>query len=211
MNVYPSVHYHTLFMHTQRNYLIHPSYIIMFLMIAGITALFLGFTGAYIYNRIEQGVKPIDLPSLFYLNTLIIIASSLALIKAKSAYLDDRTETFKRALFATLILTLIFLIAQIFAWMQLVNQNILINHSTLASYMYLISGVHFLHLVGGLPFLGAFIYKANKHMKDPVTVLLYFSDPDKKRSLNLLNIYWHFLDGLWIYLVIFFLINYLIG
>lgn len=197
--------------HQQRNYLIHPSYIIMFLMIAGITALFLGFTGAYIYNRIEQGVKPVDLPSLFYLNTLIIIASSITLIMAKKAYLNDRTEIFKRTLLATLLLTVIFLIAQIFAWMQLIGQNILINHSTLASYMYLISGVHFLHLVGGLPFLAIFLYKANKNLKDPVTVLLYFSDPDRKRSLNLLNIYWHFLDGLWIYLVIFFLINYLIG
>jgi cytochrome c oxidase subunit III len=198
-------------MHQQRNYLIHPSYIIMFLMIAGITALFLGFTGAYIYNRIEQGVKPVDLPSLFYLNTLIIIGSSITLIIAKRAYLNDQTEIFKRMLLTTLVLTIIFLIAQIFAWLQLIGQNILINHSTLASYMYLISGVHFLHLVGGLPFLAIFLYKANKNLKDPVTVLLYFSDPDRKRSLNLLNIYWHFLDGLWIYLVIFFLINYLIG
>lgn len=197
--------------HPDRNYLIHPSYIMMFLIIAGVTALFLGFTGSYLYNRIQQGVAPVRLPLLFYFNTLIIIASSFTLIRAKKAYSDDNTEKFKKSLLATLILSILFLIAQVFAWTEMMQRNIFINHSTLASYMYLISGVHFLHLLGGIPFLGVFIYHAWKKMKEPVTVLLYFSDKDKKRQLDLLNIYWHFLDGLWIYLVLFFLINYLAG
>jgi len=109
-----------------------------------------------------------------------------------------------------MFLTIAFLILQVLAWKQMTDQNIKVNSSTMASYMYLISGVHFLHLVAGIPFLGHFIYVAYKRMKDPVTVLIYFTDPDKKRLLNLLNIYWHFLDGLWIYLVLFFLLNYLI-
>ena len=197
--------------HPERNYLIHPSYVMMFLIIAGVTALFLGFTGSYIYNRIQQGISPVRLPSLFYFNTFIIVASSISLIIAKRAYNEDNTEKFKKSLLFTLILSVLFLVAQILAWNQMISQNIFINHSTLASYMYLISGVHFLHLVGGIPFLGVFIYHAWKKMKEPVTVLLYFADKDKKRQLNLLNIYWHFLDGLWIYLVLFFLINYLVG
>ena len=46
-------------------------------------------------------------------------------------------------------------------------------------------------------------------MKEPVSVLVYFSDPEKRLKLRLLTIYWHFLDGLWIYLVLFFWVNYL--
>lgn len=117
---------------------------------------------------------------------------------------------FKVALWLTLLLTIFFLIMQIQAWHQLYAANISLTSSTLASYMYLISGLHFLHLVAGIPFLVYFIYSSHMRMKDPVTVLIYFSDPDKKRELNLLNIYWHFLDGLWIYLILFFLINYMI-
>lgn len=194
----------------RRNYLIHPQYIIISLVIAGITALFLGFTGAYIYNRVQQGVAPVNIPSLFYFNSILIFASSITLIYAKKRYETDDTPMFKVALWITLMLTITFLVMQIQAWNQLQAANVSLTSSTLASYMYLISGLHFLHLVAGIPFLVYFIYSAHKRMKDPVTVLIYFSDPDKKRELNLLNIYWHFLDGLWLYLILFFLINYMI-
>jgi cytochrome c oxidase subunit III len=194
----------------KRKYLIHPQYIILILVIASISALFLGFTGAYIYNRIQQGILPINLPNLFYFNSLLIIASSLTLIYAQKRYEDDDTKMFKVAIWMTLILTIAFLIMQVEAWQQLKSANIGLTSSTLASYMYLISGLHFLHLVAGIPFLAYFIFLAHKRMRDPITVLMYFTDPDRKRALNLLNIYWHFLDGLWIYLVVFFLVNYLI-
>ncbi len=197
-------------MNQTRQPLIHPHYIIITLVIAGITSLFLGFTGSYLYNRIQQGVIPIQVPSLFYFNTILIVGSSLALIMAKRSHLADNTAQYKLSLWITLTLTFLFLIMQILAWNQLIEQNIGLTHSTLASYMYLISGLHFLHLVAGIPFLGFFIYEARKRMQDPITVLMYFADHDKKRSLDILNIYWHFLDGLWVYLVLFFLINYMI-
>lgn len=193
-----------------RKYLIHPHYIIITLVIASISALFLGFTGAYIYNRIQQGVAPIHVPSLFYFNSLLIIATSTCLIYAKKRYDEDDTMMFKAAIWLTLILTIAFLLMQMEAWKQLQEANIGLKSSTLASYMYLISGLHFLHLVAGIPFLIHFIYGMQKRMMDPVTVLMYFTDPDRKRALNILNIYWHFLDGLWIYLVLFFLVNYMI-
>jgi cytochrome c oxidase subunit 3 len=195
---------------THRNYLVHPQYIIIALIIAGITALFLGFTGSYLYTRFEHGGSPIRVPQLFYFNSLWIVASSVTLIYAKKMYLADNTYKFKLSLWFTLGLTLIFLVMQIFAWNEMQQMNQSLTSSTMSSYMYLISGLHFLHLVAGIPFLGYFIYEAHKRMKDPVTVLVYFTDPDKSRTLKILNIYWHFLDGLWIYLVIFFLLNYLI-
>jgi len=79
----------------------------------------------------------------------------------------------------------------------------------MAAYLYLISAIHLAHVIAGIPFLGYFIYNAIKKMVSPVSVLVYFSDEDKKRGLDLLTLYWHFLDGLWIYLVLFFLVNYL--
>ena len=194
----------------ERNFLIHPSYIAMFLLLAGISALFLGFSGAYLYNRIQQGIPPIKLPSLFYWNSLLLLASSYTLILSKKSYKNDLTKQYKIYLGITLLLTIVFLIAQIMAWLQLYQDDVLINYSTMASYLYVISGLHFLHVVAGIPFLAWFLFKAIKKMKSPVSVLIYFSDKSKKRKLDLLNIYWHFLDGLWIYLIVFFLANYLI-
>jgi cytochrome c oxidase subunit 3 len=197
-------------MKQDRDYLVHPQYIILTLVLAGVTALFLGFTFSYLYNRIQQGVPPVALPTLFYYNSILLLLSSGGLWYAKKVYLADDTPRYKMALAVTLVLSILFLAAQILAWMQLDMNQIAVNHSTMASYLYLISGLHFLHVVAGIPFLAYFLFIAHKKMRSPVSVLIYFSDPDKKRKLNLLNIYWHFLDALWIYLVLFFLINYLI-
>ena len=197
-------------MKKERDFLIHPSYILMFLLLAGISSLFLGFSGAYLYNRIQQGVPPVQLPSLFYFNTLLLVCSSFLLMWAKKSYQKDDTRNYKLALIITLVLTIGFLVLQIFAWRQLQASDIFINYNNMASYMYLISGLHFAHVVAGIPFLIIFVVNAVRKMKSPVSVLIYFSDLKKKRRLDLFNIYWHFLDGLWIYLVIFFLVNYLI-
>lgn len=197
-------------MRHERNFLIHPQEIIVYLLLAGITTLFFGFSAAYLYNRVQTGMLPVELPPLFYFNTFLLVGSSFTLIQAKKYYLEDDTEKYQLMLSITLILTIGFLIFQILAWRQLLSNNIGLTHSNLASYMYVISGLHFAHVVGGIPFLGYFIWTSKKFMKEPVTVLVYFTDPDKKRRLKLLTTYWHFLDILWIYLILFFLLNYLI-
>ena len=195
----------------QRNFLVHPYYIMMGLLLLGVTALFVGFTGAYLYNRVQSGIDPIQLPNLFYINTLLLLASSWTIVKTKRSYLSDHTDKYKLYLGITLILTIGFLVSQIIAYIQLQDQELFASNSTMSAYMYLIAGVHFAHVIAGIPFLALFLWTAQKKMKSPITVLLYFADPDKKRKLDLLNIYWHFLDALWVFLIGFFLVNYLIG
>lgn len=194
----------------ERDYLVHPHYLQLGLLLAGVTALFLGFSLSYIYHRVNNGLAPVKMPTLFYVNTFLLLASSYFMVSAKKYYKSDDTEKYKKSLVVTLVLSLVFLVAQVFAWQQLIHQNVLINHSTLASYLYLISGVHFAHVIIGIPFLVHFIYVAYTKMVSPVSVLIYFSDKARERSLNMLNVYWHFLDILWIYLVLFFLVNSLI-
>ena len=195
----------------ERNFLIHPYYILITLLLGSITALFLGFSAAYLYTRVEMGIPPIKLPPLFYINTVFLIAASICLVATKRAYLLDKTRRYKNTLIIALLLTIIFLVGQILAWLQLSNNDIFIQYSNMASYMYVISALHFVHVIAGIPFLILFIVRAYKYMKEPPGVLIYFSDPAKKRSLNILTVYWHFLDALWIYLVLFFFINYLIS
>ena len=192
----------------QKDYVIHPQVIAMSLLIAGVTFLFLAFSGSYIYTRVQADIPPIKLPTLFYINTLVLLASSHTITRCKRAYREDDTKQYQLMLAASLALSLIFLVAQIFAWIQLFTSGILVNQSNTASFVYLISAVHFAHVIAGIPFLGLFLFTAYKRMKEPVSVLVYFSDPEKSRKLRLLTIYWHFLDALWIYLVIFFAVNY---
>lgn len=188
----------------------HPYNVLMILVIASLSVLFLSLSGAFIYSRVTSDLPPIKLPGIFVLNTLILLASSGTMYWAKMCYLKDRTRDYQYALLATILISLVFLFMQYLGWKALFRQDILINSDNSASYLYLISGLHFAHVIGGLPFLGMFLWAAKKKMKNPVSVLVYFSDPEKKLKLRLLTLYWHFLDGLWIYLVLFFWINYLI-
>lgn len=191
----------------------HPSKIFLYLTLAGVTMLFMAFSAAYLYSRFESsdGIPPIQLPAIFIFNTLVLIGSSYTLKWANKCYLMDNTEGYKNALLLTTVLTLLFMILQIVGWRQLFNQDMFIASSTLTSYIYVISAMHLIHVVAGLPFLVIFYVVARKRMREPVSVLVYFSDPEKRLNLKLLTTYWNFLDGLWIYLVLFFLVNQFIG
>ena len=195
---------------SQDNFAFHPKNIYLSLLLFSLSMLFLAMTAAFVYTRIQSDLPPIRLPLLFLLNTLLLLGSSYAMVQAKQAYLADDTARYQRMLWYTLFLSVCFMIMQAVAWYQLFSRQIYINTDNSAGYLYVISALHFAHVIGGLPFLALFLYRARKYMKEPVSVLVYFSDPDKRLNLRLLSIYWHFLDGLWIYLVVFFLLNQLV-
>jgi len=192
------------------NFAFHPNNVILILVLFGVTVLFLAFSASFIYTRVQADLPPIKLPTIFLFNTIVLLGSSATMMWAKRCYLADDTQNYQNALWATVGLSLVFLVLQFIGWYQLFSNEIYIHSDNSAGYLYVISGLHFAHVIAGLPFLGVFLWVARKRMKEPVSVLVYFSDPEKRLKLRLLTIYWHFLDALWIYLVIFFWVNYLI-
>lgn len=192
-------------------FVFHPKNILLFLTLAGLTMLFLSLSFAYVYTRSLSKLPPLQLPWLFYVNTLVLLGSSYTLWQSKKAYLEDRTDKYQLTLYVTIILSIIFLILQGIAWYSLFSRQITIQSDNAAGYLYVISGLHFLHVVAGLPFLIYFSIQAKKYMIEPVSVLVYFSDPHKRLNLRLISIYWHFLDILWIYLMVFFVLNKMIA
>ena len=193
----------------------HPYSIMMYLFLTGLTMIFVGLSAAYLYTRIQTEEPPIKIPWLFLFNTLVLYSSSFTLKKAKQAYLADNTEGYKRALTATVLLTFVFMALQFVGWNMLLADNPNIfgggdKPSNMSAYVYTISVIHLFHILGGLPFFLIFLYNALVKMKDPVTVLVYFTDPVKQLQLRLLTLYWYFLDYLWIYLMVFFWLNFLI-
>ncbi|NND31116.1 MAG: cytochrome c oxidase subunit III [Saprospiraceae bacterium] len=194
----------------RQTFAIHPYRIFVFLIIAAISVLFMSLTISYGYTRFEKGIDAIPVPPIFLINTLLLVASSFCLVKAKKSYRNDAADPLKTLLLWTILLSFVFMISQIFGWLQLFENNLPVGLNNGVSYLYLISGVHFAHILVGLPFLISFYLGARKSVVEPVSELLYFTDPEKKVKLDLLTIYWHFLDILWIYLVVFFAINSII-
>ena len=192
------------------NFAFHPYNVMLTLMLFGICALFLAFSVSFVYSRFQADLPPIKLPLIFVLNTVVLLGSSATMVWAKKCYQNDDTQGYMNALWATIGLSILFMILQYFGWKSLFDQNILMSSDNSAGYLYVISIMHFAHVIVGLPFLAWFLITAKRRMKEPVSVLVYFSDPEKRLKLRLLTIYWHFLDALWIYLIIFFWVNYLL-
>ena len=179
----------------------------LYLLLFSLTILFMVFAVGYVSTRAAQGNSGVYLPPIFIANTVLLLGCSYTMHLANKSYKADNTMNYQLSLWATFALTLIFLALQILGW-TLYYEVLLGNNIGIGKqYLYALSGLHFAHVLFGLPFLAIFLVTAYRRMKEPVSVLVYFSDPYKKMKLEMLSTYWHFLDGLWVFLVLFFLVN----
>ena len=102
----------------------------LFILLTGLTFLFLALTVSYVYIRVTNGVIPVKVPFLFFVNTLILLGSSYTLIQAKKCYLNDDTEGYQQSLKYTIGLSLLFAVMQSVAWTWLFQNNIKIGART---------------------------------------------------------------------------------
>lgn len=189
---------------------LHPYQIILYFALGGISVLFLMLTAAYLYSAPAWQWTQFRLPKIFLLSTFVLLGSSGTIYRAQRAYKDDNPSHLKKWLSYTLYLSLFFVALQTFGWLQLQRMGIFMSGRPDGSYLYLLTGLHALHVLTGLIFLYSYHSKARRTLNnDPVAELLFFSTPIQKINLQLLAVYWHFIDILWIYLLFFFLFNHL--
>lgn len=163
-------------------------------LLATLTMLFAGFTSAYLVRRAGTDWRPISLPSIVWLNTVLLFSSSVTLEVARASLRRCRTEALKGWLLVTTLLGLAFLVGQLLAWQQLTAQGVYLPTNPHSSFFYMLTGVHGMHVLGGL---SALLYALNRAWGSGWTA----AEPN---SLNLCATYWHFVDGVWLYL--FFLL-----
>ena len=187
--------------------LFHPHKIFMLLSILALFLVFFFTVLSYIYILVTSDMPPIELPWLFLFNTVFLLASSYSIRKVASMYKIDNTSGYQTWLWITLGFALLFIIFQFLGWSHLNDAGLYLSSPTqnTTSFLWVVSILHLVHVLGGLVPLLIFIYVSTQRMKDPVSVLIYFSDPEKKLRLRMLSYYWHFLDLLWIFLVVVFM------
>jgi cytochrome c oxidase subunit 3 len=183
-------------LHKVKDYSPPPASTGIWVGLAGITMTFAAFTSALV---VRQGSAPdwqhITLPPILYLNTLVIIASSVTLEIARRRIASfmggakDRSQNPALWLYITLFLGLLFVAGQTFAWMQLRAQGLFLATNISYSFFYVLTVAHALHLLGGLGGLVRAIGKLNH------SVL-------KRSTLDATSRYWHFMGALWVYLLV---------
>jgi cytochrome c oxidase subunit 3 len=163
--------------------------------LASITMTFAAFTSALVVRQgSARDWQHINLPSILYFNTLLIIASSVTLEIARRRVatfmggLKDRAENPARWLYITLLLGVLFVAGQTFAWVQLKSQGFGLAANVSYSFFYVLTVAHALHLLGGLGGLVRVIGKLNN------SVL-------RRSTLDATSRYWHFMGVLWVYLL----------
>ncbi len=185
----------------------HPMRIFTYMLLVGICSAFLFISISYFATTFGTNFNNFKLPLLFHANTIIILVSSYTIAQARKAMDNDDMKGYLMGLLVTTGLSLAFTFFQVTAWMELHASGIALKNNVAGAYLYVISGLHLLHLLVGVVILIWFTLKALDKSNDAVKLLLFEADPFSKMRVGLLTTYWHFVDGLWIYIYLFFVLN----
>lgn len=187
----------------------HPHQILLYVSMIGSGVIFLFMIVAFTVSKPEQlDFLKIEFPKSFIISTLVILSSSFTVAKVYPAYLNDDIEEIKKWLGITFLLGVLFSVLQFTGWEELQAKNILFNGERSGAYLYVISGMHVLHMVGVIVFALYLLMEAHNVSKDAVRHLMYATNPYQKIKFKMLNDFWHFVDVLWLVLFVYFLFSF---
>ena len=156
-----------------------------------ISMLFIGFTSAYLIRRASVDWRPLSPPWILWANTAALLASSLTLQAARKRLREWDLRGLFPWVAATGVLGVLFLAGQLLAWRRLAAQGIFLASNPHNSFFYMLTGLHGLHLLGGLLWFAAVLVQVRR--------MAYTPGED---GLRLFATYWHFLGVLWLYLLV---------
>jgi cytochrome c oxidase subunit 3 len=130
-------------------------------------------------------------PWILWVNTGVLLASSLTLELARKKLAAFENRAFQRRWMLTIALGLLFVAGQLTAWRALVDQGVYVASTLAASFFYIFTAAHALHLLGGICAL--FYVGFRDFEKSKVTRTL---------AAEVASYYWHFMDGLWVFLLL---------
>lgn len=174
---------------------IHPHKFTLWVAIGSIVMMFAGLTSAYIVKKNQAGWVSFILPVVFWYSTAVMLASSATLYMARRAFKARLMARYRQLIGATMVLGLAFIVLQVIGFSQLWKAGLTLTAGVSYSFLYVIVGLHALHVVGGVIALVVMSLKAFS-----IRTRVYSTVP-----VELISTYWHFVDILWIYLLVFLL------
>ena len=158
---------------------------------------FAALTSAYLVKRGQSDWIHFDIPSLFGYTAVVALCSSVSMQLSYIYTKRNNIQLLKIMLLVTLLQSVAFLSGQYMGWRQLVASEVyLVGHPS-GSFIYVISGAHALHVLGGIVFLMVVLVEAFR----------YRVGSENTKLVEMCATYWHFVGILWIYLYVFFSIN----
>ncbi|MDA2934605.1 cytochrome c oxidase subunit 3 [Acidobacteria bacterium AH-259-D05] len=167
----------------------------LWVFLATVTMLFASFASAYLVRSASPDWKSIPLPVILWVNTAILILSSITLEASRSAARKAADRAAKNWFLIATVLGFLFLAGQLVGWRQLMARGFYIPTTPHSSFFYVLTGFHALHLVSGLLLL-LYVFRR-------LWAAAEVPDGSSARVLTgLCATYWHFLAVLWIFLFV---------
>ncbi len=176
---------------------IHPHKFAMWMAIASMIMLFAGFTSAYLVHMSKGNWVYFNVPKAFWYSTAVILLSSFTLTRARAAVRDGQLQPYRRWLSLTTLLGLGFIALQYAGFREMAAENITVSGKPSESLFYIIPLVHGLHVLGGI--IALIVLTLRSYFKRGS----YYSTT----PVEVVGTYWHFVDFIWVYLFIFFLLT----
>ncbi|MBT8234178.1 MAG: cytochrome oxidase subunit III [Saprospiraceae bacterium] len=177
---------------------IHPHKFALYVSFASIIMMFGALTSAYIVKSAAGNWLEYTMPSYFYYSTAALILSSICIHTSYVSFKNEKEIPYKLLLIASFILGIAFVTLQYYGWQSLFSIGVDLKGNVSGSFLYLITGLHAAHILGGLACITVAILHAFS--------LPFIVTEKRKLRFQLVIHYWHFVDILWIYLLIFLLV-----
>ncbi len=172
---------------------IHPHKFTMWIAIGSIIMMFAGLTSAYVVRRSQANWTGFEIPLIFWYSTAAIVLSSITMILAVRNFKQRMMAKYRSLLTVTFLLGVLFVAMQVVGFVQFVKAGLALGKTNSVDFLYVIVGLHALHVIGGVVALAVMFAKAFS-----IKVRNYSSVP-----VEVMATYWHFVDILWVYLLLF--------
>lgn len=178
---------------------IHPWKFALWLGCGSITMMFAAWTSAYVVRQNAGNWFEFKLPNIFFLNTAVLLLSSLTLHGSYWGFKHQKEGMYKSLLLLTTVLGSAFVVLQYMAWIEMKNIGVPMTLNPSGDFIYVFTSFHAAHVLGGI----AVLFVALVH----AFALPFKPTAKRKLRFELTLTYWHFVDFLWIYLFSFFLLQ----
>lgn len=168
----------------------------MLIALAGILMFFAALASALVVRKGLSAVawQTVEIPRILWLDTLILLGSSFTLARSCRDFRARDEAGFRHWWGVTTILGLFFVAGQILAWRQLVVAGVYLATNASSSFFYIFTAAHGLHLLGGIVAMLAVAFRRGRRLA-------------RGTAVEVVSIYWHFLDALWLFLFAFLLMQ----
>lgn len=188
---------------------IHPQKFALWLGMASMTMFFAALTSALIVKKADiQTWENFRLPGIFMYSTVAVVGVSILMHLSLIQYRKSNFTAFRWLLFLGFVMANVFLALQWLGWKKLTAIGMPLEGNLSGSFIYLITSLHGLHIAVGLLITLIFLIASIRARKDPIFELRNIANPKRAFNLEMLVSYWHFIDVVWIYLYVFFYLNY---